>query len=464
MNIKLNNLFVSLRSAPWSYRILLGSITFILIAAFTPPPATATLFENVRIFNGFSEQLSAPANVLVVGNKIQTISQKRIPAPSRVRLTRIKGNGRTLMPGLIDVHTHLFLTIASLPELLSPDTPLPVLNKKSIIAAEEMLMRGFTSERDVGGPVFELKRAIDAGETIGPRIYPSGAMSSQTSGHGDYRNPATDFPSTATSPLSRSEELGITAIADGVPEVLRAVREQLMKGASLIKVFAGGGIASNYDPIDVTQYTEAELRAAVEAAEDWNTYVTVHAYTPRAVQKAIRAGVKCIEHGQLIDEETAQMIAKKDIWLSIQPFILNDEFPNPYPEGSVNYIKTQEVVEGTDLAYRLAKKYNIKTAFGTDTLFDSNLATKQGQQLVNLTKWYTPAETLKMATSTNAELLALSGLRNPYPGKLGVVQEGALADLILVNGNPIQNIQLIADPEKNFLIIMKDGKIYKNAF
>ena len=199
-----------------------------------------------------------------------------------------------------------------------------------------------------------------------------------------------------------------------------------MQGATQIKLAAGGGIISNYDPLDVSQYTETELHAAVEATEDWNTYVTVHAYTPRAIQKAIRAGVKCIEHGQLMDEVTAKIMAEKGIWLSMQPF-LDDEDAVPLPKGSANHAKQLEITRGTDTAYALAKKYNLKTAWGTDSLFDAKLATRQGAQLAKMVRWYTPSEVLKMATSTNAELLALSGPRNPYQGKLGVVEEGALA-------------------------------------
>jgi imidazolonepropionase-like amidohydrolase len=214
--------------------------------------------------------------------------------------------------------------------------------------------------------------------------------------------------------------------------------------------------------LDVTQYSEAEIRAAVEDAENWGTYVTVHAYTPRAIQRAIRAGVKCIEHGQLADDAAAKMMAESNIWWSLQPF-LDDEDAIPYAEGSVNRQKQVQLLKGTDNAYALAKKYKIKTAFGTDTLFDPKLAARQGAQLGKLVRWYTPAETLKMATADNAELLALSGLRNPYPGKLGVVQQGALADLLLVEGDPLANIKLIEDSARNFVVIMKDGKIYKNS-
>jgi len=250
-------------------------------------------------------------------------------------------------------------------------------------------------------------------------------------------------------------------IADSPDEVRVRVREQLMQGASQIKLTAGGGVASPHSPLDATTFTEAELRAAVEAASNWGTYVTVHAYTPESIQRSIAAGVKCIEHGHLMDEPTARLIAEKGVWLSMQAF--PDELAEAFPPGSFERQKATEVSAGTDTTYKLAKKYNIKTAWGTDIIFSPALAQRQGALLTKLVRWYTPAEVLKMATATNAELLALSGNRNPYPGKLGVVEEGALADLLLVDGNPIEDIKLIEDPGKNFVVIMKDGKIYKNT-
>ena len=240
---------------------------------------------------------------------------------------------------------------------------------------------------------------------------------------------------------------------------LRA-REQLALGASQIKLMAGSGVASSYDPLDVTQYSVAELRAAVEAAENWGTYVTVHAYTPRAVRQALEAGVKCIDHGQLLDEPTVKLMAEKDAWWSLQPFI--NDGPSTFSEGSPNRIKQLEMFGGTDAAYVLARKHKLKTAWGTDILFSADAAAKQGKQLSKMVRWYSPAEVLKMATAGNAELLALSGKRSPYAGKLGVVEEGALADLLLVDGDPIANIALVEDPSKNFVVIMKDGKVYKN--
>ena len=416
----------------------------------------AVLFENVRIFDGKADSLSAPSHVLVRGNRIERISHEPIAVPEGLALTRIDGEGRTLMPGLIDAHTHLAMTTISQVTMMSREPEYAVL--RSAIDAGAMLMRGFTSVRDAGGPVFGLKRMIDEGRTPGPRIWPSGAMVSQTSGHGDFRM-LSDLPR-ADGDLHAADRLGYSAIADGEAEVLRRVREQLMRGASQIKLMAGGGVSSPYDPIDVTQFTEAEMRAAVEAASAWGSYVMVHAYTAEAVQQAIRAGVKSIEHGQLIDEQTIRMMARKGVWLNIQPFL--GDADGRFPEGSPQRLKQLEVASGTDRTIRLAKKHGVKLAWSVDVLFNPHKAANQNQQLTVMSRWFTPAEVLRMATSTNAQLLALSGNRNPYPGKLGVVEEGALADMLLVNGDPLADLGLIEDPANNFLVIMKDGELVKN--
>lgn len=415
-----------------------------------------TLFQNVRIFDGKNAPLSEPANVLVRGNQIERISRTPIPVDRRATTSIIDGGGRTLMPGLIDAHWHAMLI------RVTPAQAFGDPGYNNLMAGDEAtdtLMRGFTTVRDVGGPVFGLKRAIDEGIVKGPRIYPSGAVITVTSGHGDFRE-LTDLPRTIGGMLTRMEKLGGSMVADSPDEVRLRSREQLMQGASQVKLTAGGGVSSPFSPIDVTTFTEPELRAAVEAAENWGTYVAAHAFTPAAIQRSIAAGVKCIEHGMLMDEATAKLIADKGVWLSMQP--LPEGLRLGFPVGSVQRAKADEVWPGIGRTYELAKKYKIKTAWGTDVLFSPALAQQQGAILASLVRWYTPAEALIMATSTNAELLALSGKRNPYPGKLGVVEQGALADLLLVDGNPLENINLVSDPGKNFLVIMKDGVIYKN--
>lgn len=421
------------------------------------PDASGILFANVRLFDGTSERLSEPSHVLIVGNTIRTIARAPIAAPDGLALTRIDGGGRTLMPGLIDAHTHLMF--ATVPQAAILTSDIGFLNIAAVRSAEDMLLRGFTSVRDVGGPIFGLKKGIDLGLVHGPRIWPSGAFLSQSGGHGDFRLP-NELPA-APGYQSFSERVGAAAIADSPDQVRQRAREQLALGASQLKLMAGGGVASSYDPLDVTQYTVPELCAAVEAAENWGTYVTVHAYTPHAVRQALEAGVQCIDHGQLLDEATVELMAAKGVWWSLQPFI--EDGHSTLAEGSPNRAKQKAMFAGTDTAYGLAKKHRLKVAFGTDILFSPETAARQGELLVRMARWFTPAEVLRMATHDNAELLALSGERSPYRGKLGVVAEGALADLLLVDGDPLAKLELLADPAKNLLVIVKEGRIEKNS-
>ncbi|QDH71819.1 amidohydrolase family protein [Lysobacter alkalisoli] len=436
----------------WSIVLLL--LPAALAHAQTPASGSELLFREVRVLDTARGVLGPSTDVLVRGNRIAAIGDGVQPSASaRV----IEGRGRTLMPGLIDVHWHSTFTALPQADLLAPDASPEKLT--AIVAAESQrtLLRGFTSVRDAGGPIFELKAAIDAGKVQGPRIWPSGAFISQTAGHGDMRQPHERSRRFFGKP-SMAEEMGATFIADGRDEVLTAVRENLRMGASQIKLMAGGGTSSAYDPIDVTQYTFDELRAAVEAAEDWGTYVMVHAYTARAVRRAIEAGVKCIEHGQLLDEETLALMAERGVWLSTQTLRPSTEALDPLRRE-----KRKPVIEGQARTIALAKRAGVRMAWGTDFLFEPALNTEQNAFILLLREWFTPAEILRMVTRDNADLLALSGLRSPYEGRLGVVEEGALADLLLVDGDPLQDLDVIADPARNFAVIVKDGRIVKDA-
>ena len=432
----------------------------LLLPAFAHAQAPAgeaeaeLLFREVRVLDTARGTLGAPTDVLVRGNRIAAIGDGARPtASARV----IEGHGRTLMPGLIDVHWHSTFTALSQADLLAPDASPEKLAATVATESARTLLRGFTSVRDAGGPIFELKAAIDAGKMPGPRIWPSGAFVSQTSGHGDLRQPHERSRRFFGKP-SMAEEMGATFIADGRDEVLTAVRENLRMGASQIKLMAGGGTSSAYDPVDVTQYTFDEMRAAVEAAEDWGTYVTVHAYTVRAVRRAIEAGVKCIEHGQLLDEDTLKLMAERGIWLSTQTLRASTEDMDPLRRE-----KRKPVIEGQARTIAAAKRSGVRMAWGTDFLFDPALNVEQNAYILLLREWFTPAEILKMVTHDNAELLQLSGLRSPYQGRLGVVEAGALADLLLVEGNPLTDLEVVADPERNFVVIVKDGRIVKRA-
>lgn len=462
-------------------------------------PSEVTLFRNVNIFDGLSEALLTGQDVLVVENKIRKIDKnirisdtyeidvktgglREVSGGSahdhqgsgnrvvvvyepekmikkEVKVNVIEGKGRTLMPGLIDVHWHLMFNFWPISKMLTTDFASHCI--AASLAIKDTLLRGFTTVRDPAGNCGPVKKAVDGGLVAGPRIYPSLGAISQTSGHFDYRSP-NDMPEDPNALLPYTMRVGHTMIADGVPEVIKRTREVLLMGATQIKAMGGGGVSSLYDPLDVTEYTFEEAKAICDVAKTWNTYVTIHANTDEAIRMWIEAGVRCVEHGFFISEETAKLMAEKGVWWSMQAMEVEGEdayvFENPI--SSAKYV---DCVGGVDKVVALAKKYNVKTAWGTDILFDPAFAKKQGKFLAKLKKWYTPYEVLKIATSTNAELVKMCGPRDPYPGEFGVVKEGAFADLILVDGNPLENIDLVVDPDKNFVVIMKDGKIYKNA-
>ena len=433
----------------------LAALTACLLAPFAPLAAQEVVFTNVRVFDGTADTLSAPTTVVVRGNVIAAIGPDAAPASPEA--TIIDGTGQTLMPGLIDNHVHMMFNSLSPAEMAAPDMSLEKVMALSAAQSRAMLLRGFTAVRDVGGPSFQLKRLIDSGKVMGPRIWPSGPMISQTSGHADLRHPSE--PSRRFSgKMSQAEEIWASVVADGRDEVLTAVRENLRLGASQIKIAAGGGTSSEYDPLDVTQYTLDEMKAAVDAASDWNTYVTVHAYHPKSVRRAIEAGVKVIEHGNLLDEDTLKLMADKGIWLSGQMLVDSTEAMDPKRRE-----KRKPVIEGQKIVWPMAKRLGVKLAWGTDFLFEPDLNAQQNAYILRLKPYFTPAELLKLVTSGNAELLALSGPRTPYEGRLGVVEQGALADLILVRGDPLADIDLIGDPARNFTVIMKDGVIVKSA-
>lgn len=413
------------------------------------------LINNVEIFNG-KDEATTKGNVLIKNNLIDKISAQPIPVDNMGSVTVIDGQGKFLMPGLIDAHWHAYLCCNTMMDLLAADVSYTYL--KAGKEAEATLMRGFTTIRDTGGPVFGLKRAIDTMTILGPRIYPSGSMISQTAGHADFSMVYENSPGCACC-HPHTVEIGVATIANGIDAVSVATRENLKQGATQIKLTTGGGAASLYDPLDVTEFFEEEIHAAVKAAEDWGTYVMVHVYNPKGIARAIKAGVKSIEHGHLIDEETMKILADSDVWLSMQAFMIED---NTYP-SPLQQAKHIQICEGTDRTYNLAKKYNAKLAWGTDLLFNPANTRNQNKGILKLKKWFSNFEALKMVTSTNAQLLSMSGARNPYPGQLGVIEEGALADILIVNGNVLNNLDLLGDPEGNFNIIMKNGVIYKNT-
>jgi imidazolonepropionase-like amidohydrolase len=417
-----------------------------------PPP---TVFTNFLLFDGRSAELRTGLRLLIEGEWIKAVEAGDVGAPEGAKI--IDCGGRTIMPGLIDAHWHTIFAGLPISKLLSAEMGYVFLAASA--EAERTLMRGFTTVRDLGGPSFALKQAIDDGLARGPRIYPCGAMITTTGGHGDLR-PLSDLPRRPGGPLSYLEQKGAANIADSADEVRLRVREQLMQGASQIKLVGGGGVSSPRTTLDMLTFSEPEMRAGVEAAADRNTYVAVHAYPSAAIRRALAAGVRCIEHGHLMDEATAKLIADKGVWLSAQPFLSEEDTGRLTGQSRLNAL---QVFAGTSTLYPLAIEHQIKTAFGSDLLFSSELAARQGVMLTHLRRWYDNVDILRMATSVNGELLALSGPRNPYPGKLGVVAKNALADLLVVDGDPIADITLLERPDTSLAVIMKGGHIYKNT-
>ncbi|MDP6675673.1 MAG: amidohydrolase family protein [Gammaproteobacteria bacterium] len=456
------------------------TLIFASLASLYSPTAAADeteatnqiLIHNVSVWDGTSDRSIAGQSVLIEGKLIKSIGADLSPGTATIV---IDGRGQVLIPGIIEAHTHLALPVSPR-EIEAEDQG--YLSALSVKAAEGVLMRGWTTVRDIGGPSQGLAKAIDEGIVVGPRVYTSAMFISQTSGHGDMRGLNDPHPNMGGSADAVSRRYNL--IADGPAEVSRAVRESLRHGATAIKVMAGGGISSEYDPIDTTQYSVAELRAAVEAAEQWNTYVAVHAYTDAAVRNALEAGVKVIEHGHLLSEDTLKLLKAKGAFLSSQSFgwarrAVRAQYlsqgqqrgrPTPKARRAQSGIrsKVEIVTAGTDNLMLTARKLGIPVAFGTDAFGSLRAYEAAVHEFGYRLKWFTSLEILKQATSHNAKLLALTGPRNPYQdGPLGVIEEGAYADLLIVAGNPLEDVTVLEDFETNIQLIMKDGVVYKNT-
>lgn len=415
------------------------------------------LIKNVKIFDGVNEQLSSSTSVLIENNLIKEISPS---AKAGKNATAIDGEGKILIPGLSDSHTHIMWN-DNIEELIygAPEGYSGVL---AAVNAENMLMRGFTTVRDLGGPSHGLKKAIDNGILPGPRILPTGAFLSQSSGHGDFDSRLFYLSGHYTGQIDIAYIRGWTIIADGVPEVQKATREILRAGASQIKIMGSGSITGAHDPLDVTEFTIEELDAIVKEAEKWGTYATIHAYSSESIMNALEAGVQSIEHGLFASEEAFRLMKEKDVFFSTQflSFSLPPEDAGMQGPAVPKYLEAQA---GAAKGYELAKKVGVKMTWGTDILGSLELAKLQNQEFIARSKYFSGYEILKQTTSNNAELFERSGKRHPYQeGPLGVIKEGAYADLLIVEGNPLEDISLLADPENNLLFIMKDGKVYKN--
>ena len=428
------------------------------------PSPNSILIHNVNIFDGVNENLLMNSGVLVEGKLIKEVG-KNLTADNTV--TIIDGGGRTLIPGLHDMHTHLtiFRQVTANRNNMSPFQHGAIAARR----AEGMLMNGFTTIMNTGGPAKFVQELVDSGVFIGPRIYSAEALVTQTTGHGDFRNAYDPHPNTSGGVRHWFEE-SHSCLADGPTEVRRCVRSNFRKGATFIKIMTGGGVSSQYDPLHSIQSTPAETRAAVEAAAAWRTFVSAHALTDESVRVSVKNGVKYIIHAAMITEDTARLMAEEG---SIMGPTLVPVFG--VPEDTLkNYLtplsfkKWREVADAYPLAMKAAVKHKVKMVFGTDLLAPPDKAVQLDdsapREFLELTKYMSPYEALKTATSNAADLIKLIGPNNPYwEGTTGVIDAGAYADLLLIDGNPLENINIMTDPDRNFRIIMKDGVVYKNT-
>lgn len=443
-----------------------------LSTAVSAQDKTQVLFVNVHIFDGLSEDLTENASVLVEGNTIIAVSTDPIDAP---KAKIIDGNGRTLMPGLIDAHVHLnMLAGNSLAEM--ENATWDEIASAASVAAQEYLQSGFTTVRGMGSlGGLGLKKVIDAGHMAGPRIYPSASYISQTAGHGDLLLSSQQLDPNRSSLI----DLGIIQIVDGEDAMRKAVRTNFARGASQIKIMIGGGISSLKGGLAFSQFTDDEIRAAVEEAAARESYVAVHVYNDRDVRRAIELGVKSIEHGQFLSEETARLGKGKGVFFQGNLAGRSDALLNhPFYGGNpIVRAKTLEFMEASKDYTAIMATVRPKMGFQADTVLTADPTARK--QLSDHEKWvwadaYGNFETLRSMTSVNGELMALTGASNPYPNKLGVIEVGAYADILIVDGNPLEDITVIganpkwfeAEPRdgiETIVTIMKDGVVYKNS-
>lgn len=402
-------------------------------------------FADCTLLDATQPQPREGCDVVVENGRIVEVADRPCPSPGA---DVVNVGGRTLMPGLIDAHVHAIAVDANLGRL--KEMPASLMAHKAGQALSEMLQRGFTSVRDAGGADAGLAEAVEAGLIPGPRLFPAGKALSQTGGHGDLR------PRTAPVEACACAQSGtdLTRIADGVSEVRRAARDELRKGATQIKIMASGGVASPHDPLWANQYSEEEMRAIVEEARAWRTYVMAHAYTAQSIRRAIDFGVRSIEHANLIDRETAAHAAKAGAF--VVPTLVTYDSVNRHarefglPESSIAKLAEVRVAGIESLA--ILHQAGVKIGFGTDLL--GFMQVDQSLEFTIRAEVLSPFEVICQATANNAELLNRAD-------DLGVIKVGAIADLLVVDGNPLDNLGLLQNQGAHLSVIMKDGRFFK---
>jgi len=407
---------------------------------------TQILFSNCTLLDTLAGEFRPGHHVRVEADRIVEVSDRPLAANGA---QVIEVGGRTLMPGLIDAHVHVTITTMNLAAL--ERRPITLVMHEARLILERMLRRGFTTVRDAAGADYGLAQAVERGLIQGPRIFYSGRALSQTGGHGDF-SPREDLPRLCACQIHSSF---FSHVADGVPAVRKAAREELRRGATQVKIMASGGVASPLDPVWNVQYSLEEMRAIVEEASGWRTYAMAHAYSPEAIERALRAGVRSIEHGNLIDRPTAELLVEKGAYLvpTLVTYFAMDEFGRALKLPEVSVAKIKDVLDGGLASLEICKDAGVKMGFGTDLL--GELHEHQSREFQIRAEVLSPMEVIQSATVVNAEILNRAG-------ELGVIAPGARADLLVVDGDPTQQLKLLEDQGAHLPVILKDGAFVEN--
>ena len=409
------------------------------------------LFTNVNVYDGVGSSLDMNTNVLVEGNLIKDVGPS-ITLPEGAEV--IDGGGRTLTPGLSDMHVHLQLVTAAPSMEFMREQEIHV---RMVPIAEDMLMRGFTTVRDACGNTHGIREAINDGTLIGPRVVSSGACIGGWSSHADF------MTDTSVKGQTNIEKVGFSIIADGPNQIREAIRREMRQGASFIKLMIGGGIASTYDPLDVTTMSSEEIAAAVDETESWGTYATAHINTDVSVNRALDAGMRTFEHLLLTSPETMARVKEEVEVFSIQTAVVDGLGSNPVFVTPAAIAKAQYVEANASKAFEAARELKVPMSFGVDS-YGSLEAFRFNSQAITVRKnLFSNDEILEMLFKNNRKLLEMSGPRLPYQdGPLAVIEPGAYADILLVEGNPTLDVAVFSDWENKIDLVMKDGVIYRN--
>ena len=405
------------------------------------------IFRNFQLLDPRFDDVRGGYEVLVEGETIREVSARPIKAANAAA---IDCGGKTLMPGLIDCHAHVFLVEVGIARLES--LPLTLLAAKASVLMRQMLDRGFTTVRDTGGADWGIKEAVENGTLAGPRLFISGRAIGPTGGHTDSRR-RTQFGETACHCCDALSF--ITGIADGADQMRQAVREQMRQGADQIKIMLSGGVASPWDPLDSLQFSIGEISAAVEEAHAFGRYVLAHAYTPEAITRGVTHGVRTIEHGNLIDAPSAKLMAERKTFMvaNLVTYYMMKDHGASLGLSASQLEKNDLVIEGGLRSLEICKRAGVPVGFGTDLL--GKLQVHQSREFLFRSEVLSPLEIIRQATLVGAQIVRREG-------KLGVVEPGAYADLIVVDGNPLKDLGLFQDQGAHLSAIMKGGAWHKN--